>query len=230
MAVLGGPDPVDTSLILALEPANVIGTGTNWVDLSGTGTAANGFKVGSMVNGISYNTANGGALSFDGSDDQVKFDKGSNTGNPIYLSGAFTAMFWVKTSSNGGLFSHWSGGPVNLALAIDGPGKMNFYYYDGQWNSGQSTGTTITTNNWTHLTWVRPVSNTDPVLMYVNGVLDFSLNPRIEWGNYNMGNIGAWWSFNYFNGLMGPVSVYNRALPASEIVQNYNINKGRFGL
>jgi hypothetical protein len=229
MAVLGGPDPVDTSLILALEPANVIGTGTNWVDLSGTGTIANGFKVGSMVNGISYSTANGGALSFDGSDDQVKFDQGTNTGNPIYLSGAFTAMFWVKTSSNGGLFSHWSGGPVNLSLEITS-GKMNFYYYDTQWNSGQSTGTTITTNTWTHLTWVRPVSSTDPVLMYVNGALDFSLNPRVSWGSYNMGNIGARWSYYFFNGLMGPVSVYSRALPASEIVQNYNINKGRFGL
>jgi len=71
-----------------------------WVDLSGTGNYTNGYKVGSMVNGISYNTSNGGCLSFDGSDDQVKFDQGTNTSNPIYLTGAFTAMFWVKTSSN----------------------------------------------------------------------------------------------------------------------------------
>jgi|694.fasta_scaffold101747_3 hypothetical protein len=229
MALLGGPDPTDTGLILALEPANVVGTGTNWVDLSGTGNYTNGYKVGSMVNGISYNTSNGGCLSFDGSDDQVKFDQGTNTYNPISLPGAFTAMFWVKTPHNGGLFSHWSGGPVNLALNISS-GKMNFYYYDGQWNSGQSTGTTVTTNNWVHLTWVRPVLNTGPVLMYVNGALDFSLNPRIEWGNYSMGNIGAWWSFGYFNGLMGPVAVYNRALSADEILKNYNINKGRFDL
>lgn len=229
MALLGGPNPTSTGLILALEPANVVGTGTNWVDLSGTGNSTNGYKVGSMINGISYNTGFGGCLSFDGSDDQVKFDQGSNTSNPIYLNAAFTAMFWVKTSTGGGLFSHWSGGPVNLALNISS-NKMNFYYYDGQWNSGQSTGTVVTTNNWVHLTWVRPVLNTGPVLMYVNGVLDFSLNPRIEWGGYQMGNIGAWWSFNYFNGLMGPVAVYNRALAAEEIVQNYNINKGRFGL
>lgn len=232
MALLGGPDPTDTSLILALEPANIVsgaGTGTNWVDLSGTGDYTNGYKVGSMVNGISYNTSNGGCLSFDGSDDQVKFDQGTNTGNPIYLTGAFTAMFWVKTATNGGLFSHWSGGPVNLALNIVS-NKMAFTYYDGQWNSGESTGTTVTTNNWVHLTWVRPVSNTDPVLMYVNGALDFSLNPRIAWGSYNMGNIGARWSYYFFNGLMGPVMVYSRALSATEIVQNYNINKSRFGL
>jgi hypothetical protein len=129
MGVLGGPDPTDTGLILALEPANVVGTGTNWVDLSGTGNYTNGYKVGSMINGIAYNTSNGGCLSFDGSDDQVKFDQGSNTYNPISLSGAFTAMFWVKTPHNGGLFSHWSGGPVNLALNISS-GKMNFYYYE----------------------------------------------------------------------------------------------------
>lgn len=219
------------SIALQMDPgivASYPGTGTNWYDLSGTGTAANGNKTGTLVNGVAYSSVGGGTLSFDGSDDQVLFNQGTNTYDPILLSGAWTANFWIKTSTNGGLFSHWSGGPVNLALAITS-GKMNFYYYDGQWNSGEATtGTTVTTNNWMFLSWVRPVSNTGQVIFYVNAVQDYLLSPRISWGSYNMGNLGAWWSFNFFNGLMGLVTVYNRVLTPSEILQNYNATRTRY--
>ena len=35
---------------------------------------------------------------------------------------------------------------------------------------------------------------------------------------------------NYFNGNIGPVKIYNRALSAAEVLQNYNQLKSRFGL
>jgi hypothetical protein len=245
MGIIGGANnnvlqPVNTAnvnglaidgLILYYDAARSYSypkTGAVWNDLSGTGAAVDGFKRGSIVNGTTFSTEGGGSLIFDGTDDQVKMDQGTNTTNPIALGAGWTATFWVKTTTNGGLFSHWSGGPVNLALNISS-GKMNFYYYDGQWNDGPATtGTTVTTGQWVALTWVRPVSNTDPVLMYVNNVLDFSLSPRISWGSYQMGNIGAWWSFNYFNGSIGNVMVHNKVLTATERTQNYNILRQRF--
>lgn len=245
MGISGGPDndlmqPVTQAnisgliidqLALYMDPARLYSypkTGTNYYDLSATGNSTNGNKTGTMINGIAFSEANGGVFSFDGTDDQVKFDQGTNTYDPVLLSGGWTATFWVKTAYDGGLFSHWSGGPVNLSLNISS-GKMNFYYYDGQWNNGPATtGTTVTTNTWRCLTWVRPVSNTAQVKMYVDGALDFSLSPRISWGNYNMGNIGAWWSFNYFNGLMGPVLIHNKVLTDAEILKNYNILKTRY--
>jgi hypothetical protein len=212
----------------AARPYSYPKTGAVWHDLSGTGTAADGFKTGSIVNGTTFSTAGGGSLIFDGTDDQVKIDQGTNTTNPIYLGAGWTATFWIKTTVDGGLFSHWSGGPVGLALSITS-GKMNFYYYDGQWNSGPATtGTTVTTGNWISLTWVRPISNTDPVLMYVNNVLDFSLNPRISWGSYQMGNIGAYWSHTFFNGSIGNVMVHNKVLTETERTRNYNILRQRF--
>jgi hypothetical protein len=211
----------------AARPFSYPTTGSVWRDLSATGNATNGFKTGSIINGTTFSSDNGGILTFDGTDDQVKIDQGTNTSNPILLGAGWTATFWVKTTANGGLFSHWSGGPVNLSLNISSE-KMNFYYYDGQWNSGQSTGSVVTTGNWVCLTWVRPVSNTDPVLMYVDNVLDYSLTPRISWGSYNMGNIGAWWSFNYFNGSIANVMVHNKVLTEEERTRNYNILRQRF--
>jgi hypothetical protein len=42
-------------------------------------------------------------------------------------------------------------------------------------------------------------------------------------------NIGSWWVFDY-NGALGPLHIYNRALSANEVLHNYNALKGRFGL
>ena len=33
-----------------------------------------------------------------------------------------------------------------------------------------------------------------------------------------------------FNGQTGPINVYNRVLSAGDVLQNYNAQKGRFGL
>ena len=43
-------------------------------------------------------------------------------------------------------------------------------------------------------------------------------------------NIGTRSGANYTNGSYGNVFVYSRALSASEVLQNYNAQKGRFGL
>jgi hypothetical protein len=48
-------------------------------------------------------------------------------------------------------------------------------------------------------------------------------------------SIGVFGGFNgvrgyYYNGNIGTVKVYNRALSAAEVAQNYNAQKSRFGL
>ena len=111
MGIIGGPnnnlmEPVTSvnvnglaidGLILyydAARPYSYPKTGSIWHDLSGTGTAANGFKTGSIVNGTTFSTANGGILTFDGTDDQVKIDQGTNVYDPISLGAGWTATFW----------------------------------------------------------------------------------------------------------------------------------------
>ena len=45
-------------------------------------------------------------------------------------------------------------------------------------------------------------------------------------GNAKIGSEGV----NYWNGNIGPVMIYNRELTAAEVLTNYNLLKGRFGL
>ena len=187
---------------------------------------------GTLINGVQFITNQGkGCFYFDGSNDQILYNRAANQSNPIYLTGAWTCSMWIKsTTGTCGIFSHWSGGPVNLALGLSS-GKMDFYYYDGQWNAGPATtGTTVNTGEWVNIAWVRPVVATDPVKMYVNGELDFELSPRISWGNYNMGNIGARWSNLFYQGYLSKFLIYNRVLDAAEIDRNFNATRSRFGV
>lgn len=223
---------VTDSLMLHVDPArhdSYQNTNTTVFSLANTELAT---RRGTLTNGTQFITNQGkGCFYFDGSNDQILYNQASNQSNPIYLTGSWTCSMWIKsTISTCGLFSHWSGGPVNLALGLS-DGKMDFYYYDGQWNAGPATtGTSVNTGNWTNIVWVRPVVDTDPVKMYVNGVLDFELNPRISWGNYNMGNLGARWSNTFYSGYLSQVLVYSRVLEDYEITRNYNAMRSRFGV
>ena len=64
----GGKPIVTDGLVLCLDAANpksYPGSGTTWTDLSGNGNN------GTLVNGVGYNSDNGGSLSFDGVNDYV---------------------------------------------------------------------------------------------------------------------------------------------------------------
>jgi hypothetical protein len=67
--------------------------------------------------------------------------------------------------------------------------------------------------------------------MYINGVLVSGPTPK-SWNTVaNNAQIGRQTSgIEYWNGNIGQVSIYNRALSAAEILQNYNATKGRFRL
>jgi len=68
MACAGGPDTINTNLVLALDAANKVsypGTGTGWYDLNST------IQSGSLKNGPTFNGGNGGCIVFDGTDDYV---------------------------------------------------------------------------------------------------------------------------------------------------------------
>ena len=87
MACHGGPDIVEDNLVLYLDAANTKsypGTGTTWTDLSGNGVT------GTLVNGATFNSGNGGYIVFDGANDYV------STINDIVLEEEdFTMGFWA---------------------------------------------------------------------------------------------------------------------------------------
>lgn len=229
MSIQGNPYIVhDSSLVLSLDAANVKSyptTGTSWVDLS------NNSNIGTLVNTPTFNSGSGGNFSFNGTNNQVILPENSalNTQTP-------SVEVWVKinaTSHNGFFFEK---GNVNTQYSLFQEGT--FIRWRHSLNTGLSslsvsTADYISTSNWAHIvgTYISGQRR-----MYINGAL---VNSEAQTGtiatNANGSSIGVYGGYNgargyYYNGSIGSVKVYNKVLTPSEVLQNYNATKSRFGL
>jgi len=185
--------------------------GTTWADLSGRGNN------GTLVNGVGYNGSNLGSLSFDGVDDYV------NCGNPSISVGKITVSAWVKISTLN-ITQHIvdsSSNSWHLAVLSN---NRPYLWNDSTYHQSSQV---LLSNTWYMLTGVQ--SSTSDI--YVNGVLSQSISDNRNVTTNNV-NIGRWQTApsRPFSGNIAQVSIYNRALTAEEIQQNFNATRGRFGL
>jgi hypothetical protein len=227
MSTQYSPRVITDGLVLCLDAASresYQGSGTVWRDLAGSNNVA-------LTNGPTFSSANVGSIAFDGVNDYVDFFAPN-------LTETTTVEMWV-----------------NLGPSYSGKMFFGWYYYDvwcyngnigyntassDQFGISQSTVSNLgLVNNWKHYIFEMrsDVSYTNNKI-YINTSLQ-TLSQQIGGEgagnrNFNNGNgtISGWrLDFNY------PISmncalfkVYNRALTPTEIQQNYNATKGRFGL
>jgi hypothetical protein len=206
---------ITTGLILNLDASNVLsysGTGTTWTDLSGNGNN------GTLLNGTAYSSENGGTLVLDGINDYAVI----NNGTGLNLGNEYTFSIWVKFNNFGAVLVGADMWDYYYLMYVH---NSNNIYTSGSGGSALLSGVNITTNQWVCLTIVRSAtSNT----LYKNGVYIASGNPS------NSGivkAIGAYASGSFnLNGKISSVNAYNRSLSSTEVTQNFNATKTRFGL
>ena len=220
----------DTSLILLLDAADKNsygGSGTSWVDLNNNGTVA------TLSGTPTFSEAAGGGLSLNGTNQY-----GTIGTNATYFFGStspYTLSAWVRPSvvnSTQQILGRYNGGVAgNYMLKIENSGKATFMREVSPYNVTSTT--TLVAGRAYHLCGVYDGSNQR---IYVNGTLQPNLTPTGGTG-YNQSNVsllvGARQQNSspteYFSGSIYQVSIYNRALNASEVLQNYNALRGRFG-
>jgi hypothetical protein len=212
-----------TFYIDAAKRTSYSGTGTSWLDLSGSGN--NGI----LTNGP-FHTGFGktGSFSFDGVDDIVSIN------TYTFGNGNWSVSMWVKASStslnNYALLSNSSGGPVTNAFGIH-TSKIFYRNYDGVWRDNYGN-TTVVANMWYMLTWVNYVgasANLGTMQMFLNGSSDSGVFNSYTTNGGPCNAIGRNW-FTHFNGEISNLRIYNRSISSSEVLQNYNATKVRFGL
>ena len=242
--VHGAGQIVVRGLVLYLDaasPRSYPGSGAAWNDLSGNGIN------GTLTNGPTYNSSNGGSLVFDGLDDFgstscSQFQSGNNP---------FTMEVWFRwfgdgTNTNDILFAYGNdvGPNRNPVLIINSSNGIDF----SLGGSGLVSSSTIQTNTWYQVvSTYRNVQFDTKTQIYLNGSLQNTTSysfANIELSGSNgqtagigclfsqYGNIGTGLTKRYgtFNGNISVVKHYNRDLTATEIAQNYNALKGRYGL
>jgi hypothetical protein len=219
MSFVHSPKIVTDGLVLALDAGNTKsypGSGTTWYDKSGNA------RNGTLINGPTFSSANGGSIVFDGTDDKVQFSSALLTG-----TGDFTLSSWVKRSTPNTI-DYIMG---NYGLANDG---VELYYNTNNisfYSNGiyVTSPITHTDTNW-HLISATRISGTASVYFDITLEKTGSLNVNIPGNNpFTLGN-----GYDYNSeALIGNIAVsliYNKGLSASEIQQNFNALRGRYGI
>ena len=218
MGVKVGPRIIQNGLILDVDAAVPR-------SYSGTGLTANGLIGGiggTLVNGTGFGTTNNGFFIFDGSNDYINF---GNSSTLQQSTGSLSA--WTKASSPG---SGYRG-------IIAKQGAYGLFYtdsvlvaYDWAADTPRSTGINIADNTWKNvvLTYQSGVSNGTRI--YINGVSVLTTTITIQSKVANLFG-GAEANANQFASCqVSSYKMHNRVLTASEVLQNYNATKRRYGL
>jgi hypothetical protein len=206
--------------------------GTSTINLVENSTYNSANATGNLTNGTAFSSLGNGSFLFDGGNDQIRFDLGSNTSNPLFLPEVCTVYVWVyPLSSTGAIFSHWSGGPVNLGYYIEN-GKISVAQYWSDWRYYGSAGTSVPTNTWSQIAWVR--SSSTSMSLYLNDALNGTLTPDTGAGQFfgggNQGVLGSLWGWKFFNGYMGVFMIYHEAHTLAQVQQTFNMYRSRYGV
>lgn len=241
MNLIKTPSTIITNgLVMNLDAGDTTsypGSGTTWTDLSGNGI--NGTLV-----GATFDSGNGGSIFFNGTSGNY-VDCG--TSNTVSFSGNFTINAWIKLSSTANQQMILSkrtttaspNGFINYEFqtVTAGSTSIRLYMQSDQFANGAAQGSSISTGTWYYMTGLR---NGSGLTFYYNGTSvgtgtapspGVITPPTVNWSTTTLRlSGGASWGGANFNGYIGGVHMYNRALTTAEILENFNVTRGRFGV
>lgn len=233
MATVGGPRIVRSGLVLNLDAAqktSYSGSGsTTWADLSGNK------RVATLFNTPTYSSSFGGILNFD--DTVYEYGTIPNIGSLTnFTVEAFARTNKSLTGKVTTIITNQYDLVSNLNFSLgtnNSPSSYNmtFGFFNGAWRN--VTGFAMAINTWYHLVGTY---NGSTIILYVNGVLNSQTSYTGTAASGGEIRIARRWddvanvASNFFSGDIAQLKIYNRALSSTEVLQNYNTTKARFGL
>lgn len=220
MAIAYNTRIIRTDLLVHLDAGNkksYPGTGTSWFDLSGNN------YTNSLVNGPTYDSANGGSIYFDGTNDVAR-----KPSAPYYAlsTSVISISVWTRVNTHGNfhnfVVNNWVGN--GWALYSD---ATNWTFGVGQ--SGTQYNAIAAHSNSTAWTNLCGTYDGSAVRLYRNGVLTQSttlVSATLTTGlNVDIGQVSRPSPYR-----ISQVMIHNRALTASEVNLNFNATRGRYGI
>jgi len=244
MAVNTRNSIVTNGLVLALDAGNTksytSGSAT-WRDISGNG------RNGTLTSSPTYSSANGGSIAFNNTSSYCAFSGNTFNISPgttgelsleiwVYPTGPYTSYTSEGLTNLGGFFGQgYYAGTTGWGIGMDTRSGTNSFAFQVR-NVGVISNATssFTNNNWYHV--VGTFTRNENTRLYINGSLVASTS------NTNIGNLTITPNINnaaigrgggvpfYAGGNISTARIYNRPLSSTEVLQNYNATKTRFGL
>lgn len=224
--------PVTTNLVAYYNPdltSSYPGTGTTLFDISGNGL--NG-TMSNITYTDPYLTYNGTSATTSVADNAL-LEPGTGDFSLeawVYYSAITGSSRVIVSKTDGGNAADWSYGIRTSSVGAT-------YLEVGNGTTSLTSPTfTVTTGQWYQVVgvWTNVAANS--IALYVNGASQGSNSHSFAsvknstrpmfFGSFDGGTpFGQW-----FNGRMGIVRYYSAALTAAQVLQNYNANKGTYGL
>jgi hypothetical protein len=247
MAISGGPDIVEDGLLLCLDAADknsYPGNGTTFYDITGNGSHA------SLINGIAYDSSNLGGVLMDGGNEYLDISPTGSYYNHM-SSGDFAVETFVRSdnvvypmsrhplklchTTYNSNYKGWSVGHRGSSSSIEVRVSDGAYFSTTTLNHP-----TISESTYYHRIFCVSRNNGCSTTYYLNGDLVGTANATTVTGaicdkdqssDYGSAGLvfGMVWGWRYI-GSINIIRVYDYALSASEVLQNYNATKGRYGL
>jgi hypothetical protein len=215
---------VTTGLQLYLDAGNASsypGSGTAWTDLSGNN------RDGTLTNGPTYSATNGGSIVFDGSNDYVQC-----TGSLTVTAATFVT--WIKRNGNQGAYDGilFSRGAVTTGMNFSSySNQLGYHWNDASNTYNWSSGLVVPDATWcmiavsvtstTATAYLCQTSGTTTATNTVNHSSSLLDDIKIA-----VDDAAA----RYFNGNIAIAQLYNIALSAGEVSQNFEADRARFGV
>lgn len=238
MALQHSPSIVTSGLVLCLDAANprsYPGSSTAWRDVSGN------FNNGTLYNGPTFSN---GVMSFDGIDDymQANVSTTSLNGDPTFSIDMFVRR---RTGTNiGGNAGFWGMGGAGQGNSVEGwTPTANIIHLDVYDSTRLESPNTYPEGSFVHVVWTKsgPGMETTNTKCYVNGVEVVLTKTRnaTRTNQFNTSTAGAGICLGRINGDanmfyapidIGAFKVYDVALTASQVLQNFNALRGRYGI
>jgi hypothetical protein len=167
------------------------------------------------------------ALTFDGVDDSIDVS--------IDLRTNFSLECWVNYSAISG-FSFFGQGPTSLNQGLHiwntSTSGIRFGMYG---NDTDFYSLSLSTNTWYHFVFTYNHSSPYTKQMFFNGVQQTGTEIQAQsqysgTGTLRIGAIYGSGNYAFANGKFALVRVYNKILSASEVLQNFNAHRDRFGV
>ena len=228
MSLSHSPKIVTDGLVLCLDAANPRSypkSGTTWSDLAGAnnGTMQN-------MDASNFSDEKRGALGFDGTNEYVALGNASN-----FISSSqntATVCAWVKPDSTGSykkIFSVCNSGTSQIQSFYFSIGPSPYNVYIGLKISSFVAASQNVDLSTTEFTYLCGVYNGSTLKLYRNGI---EVASQSQTGNIPTTGVGRISGYDngaeIWPGYIASFSMYNKALTADEVLQNYNATKRRF--
>jgi hypothetical protein len=219
---VGAGSIVTSGLALYLDAGNASsypGSGTNWNDLSGNG------RNGTLTLGPTYSSAGGGSIVFDGINDFVQC-----TGSLTVTAATFIS--WIRRNGNQGQYDGilFSRGTNTTGMNFQVSNQLGYHWNNNVNTYGWQSGLTIPDLTWCMVAVSVTSTAATAYLCQTSGIT--TATNTVSHGSSPLDDIKLALddAGRYFTGNIAISQLYNTALSAGQISQNFAVDRARFGV